>query len=121
MNKRDLHADLAICNAATPGPWLYDAGDIVSVELDYESVDLLNPYDGAKDARFIAAARTGWPHAIERAMAAEAEVERLRGNCQALFDALMEALKHVPGEWSEECHEIVARLRADIYGEEVSA
>ncbi|OAJ75119.1 hypothetical protein AYJ08_05740 [Brevibacillus sp. SKDU10] len=30
------------------------------------------------DARFIAEARDGWPHAIRRALDAEAEVERLR-------------------------------------------
>ncbi|MGG4453163.1 hypothetical protein [Brevibacillus porteri] len=84
MNKRDLHADLAACDAATTGPWLYDNGDIVSVSLEYESVEIYNPYNGAKDARFVAEARTGWPHAIERAIAAEAEVERLRNTLIAI-------------------------------------
>jgi uncharacterized membrane protein len=34
--------------------------------------------------RFIAAAREGWPHAIERALKAEAEVEKLRAEVERL-------------------------------------
>lgn len=73
--RRDLAADLALCEAATPGPWtvkyndfLYDAtGDMIA--------ELLG--DGVNDS-FIAEAREGWPHAIRRALETEAEVERIR-------------------------------------------
>jgi hypothetical protein len=73
--KRDLRADLAICNAATPGPWIDNGNEIVTESNRFVGIA------GAltdEDNQFIAEARTGWPHAIERALAAEAEVERLR-------------------------------------------
>ena len=50
---RDLMADLEICNRATRGPW-----DIYNIN----------------NAEFIAAAREGWPHAIERAIKAEEDL-----------------------------------------------
>lgn len=77
MTKRDLHADLAICNAATAGPlYVVDVpSGIYATEIDG---DVFAECERLEDARFITEARTGWPHAIERAMAAEAEVERLR-------------------------------------------
>ncbi|MGE7271416.1 hypothetical protein ACQKK5_08150 [Brevibacillus panacihumi] len=49
------------------------------------------------------------------------EIHRLTGNSQALYDTLMEALEYVPGEWTEECRDIAARIRADIFGEEATA
>ncbi len=72
MNKRDLKADLELCNKATPGPWEFGpiyAGTIAG-ELDEErhraNRELLNNF------------REGWPHAIERAIEAEALVRELR-------------------------------------------
>jgi hypothetical protein len=67
-DKRDLVADLAICEAATPG-W--------KVEEHIKTVVEIGEFDafGVKreeDAVFCAAARTGWPHAIRRAKALEA-------------------------------------------------
>lgn len=74
-NKRDLAADLVLCEAATPGPWtvkyndfLYDANGELLAEL---------MGDGANDAIFTEA-REGWPHAIRRAMAAEEKWAKLR-------------------------------------------
>jgi hypothetical protein len=76
MNKRDLKADLELFNRATPAPWkfgpIYDG--TIAGELDEErhraNRELLNNF------------REGWPHAIERAIEAE-----------ALARELMEALK----------------------------
>ncbi|OMC96253.1 hypothetical protein MKX34_24110 [Paenibacillus sp. FSL R5-0636] len=76
--KRDLHADLAICNAATSGPWqTADTTDGYYV-LDADDYVLAATLEHAADATFINEARTGWPIAIERAISAEAELERLR-------------------------------------------
>lgn len=73
---RDLKADLEICNKATRGPWVFD-------EYDVDIWSQADPWRVANvglhtDMEFIAAAREGWPHAIERAIKAEAEVERLK-------------------------------------------
>jgi len=72
---RDLEADLERCNAATPGPWVYDKNDVdIWSQPDPWRVCSVGLY---ADMVFIAEAREGWPHAIERAIKAEAEVERL--------------------------------------------
>jgi len=72
---RDLRADLELCEAATQGPWVPDTDSppdymvwgsgstIVAAQIASTDADA--------DARFIAAARTGWPAALRRAMAAE--------------------------------------------------
>lgn len=119
-DKRDLHADLAICNAATAGPWAArgwstptddqffvrqteDGGKEVATAwqgVRYPDMPEISAKEASANARFIAEARTGWPHAIERALTAEelcahqgrsilalaernrelkVEVERLRG------------------------------------------
>jgi hypothetical protein len=71
MKKRDLKADLELFNRATPGPWEFGpiyAGTIAG-ELDEErhraNRELLNNF------------REGWPHAIERAIEAEALAREL--------------------------------------------
>ena len=80
--KRNLDADLAICNAAAPGPWVYSEGLYVVKNVTGDSfewdADFVAEAGAEEDAAFIAAAREGWPHAIRRAQAAEAEVDRLR-------------------------------------------
>lgn len=98
--KRDLAADLLICEAATPGPWHYGSDDwrgnvqdrfwFVSGETDEDvegrttAVGVLrverNPTSHPvceNNARFVAAAREGWPHAIRRAQAGEAAEARV--------------------------------------------
>jgi hypothetical protein len=86
---RDLSRDLAICNAATPGPWECKKnahpefngqpwGWIQAGGRQIATWSGSRNQNHAADNRFIVEARTGWPHAIERALAAEAEVARLR-------------------------------------------
>ena len=73
---RDLTKDLEICNRATPGPWL--PGHLPDIEQDCEICKINAFYNKNVNREFIAQAREGWPHAIERAIKAEAEVERLQ-------------------------------------------
>ena len=84
---RDLEKDKEICDRATPGPWYQEANywDEKNTVLgrgvyQYDSYAklLADMIDKEEDAEFIADAREGWPHAIERAIKAEAEVKRLR-------------------------------------------
>jgi len=70
---RDLKKDLGVCKDAARGPWnlnedlvVSDANNLVVVECD-----------STLDAIFISESREGWPEAINRAIAAEAEVKRL--------------------------------------------
>lgn len=76
--KRDLKADLKVCDRATPGPWRHecnlDCSEIYAPGVDTPIVLVgHDPYD----ADFIAQAREGWPHAIERAIEAEALAREL--------------------------------------------
>ena len=88
-NKRDLASDLAICEAATAGPAQYMRS--VHSEYDYEICrpDFFDTIIASaiteKDAKFIAESFEGWPEAIRRAMAAEAEVARLRSELMIVF------------------------------------
>lgn len=95
---RDLQADLEICNKATPGPWEATSEsdeDVRVCQIENEEcvccLALMGDYNWEKeewkegsikqwnkDAEFIAASREGWPEAIERAIKAEDEVERLQ-------------------------------------------
>jgi len=80
---RDLEADLAICEAATPGPWMdHKEHDLWrEVRANHSMIaDCLTD----SDARFIAEAREGWPHAIRRALAAEARVAELERELKRL-------------------------------------
>jgi hypothetical protein len=103
--KRDLKADLELCNKATLGPWEFhevefqcgrdecpyekkrednsclkcDGVEIYQSAFVPEVLTLgCGEYDGMNDAdaEFIAEAREGWPHAIERALKAEADFKR---------------------------------------------
>lgn len=86
---RDLEADLAICEAATPGPWNWTwDGLCLSSEGAADSGDYVawvqHTAGGPNDADrvLISEARGGWPYAIRRAMEAEAEIDRLRNELQ---------------------------------------
>lgn len=79
-NKRDLAADLAICDAATE--YVSMCVGETEVFCDYMDPELPHGFHVAefvrtKDAEFFVEAREGWPEAIRQAMAAEAEVVRL--------------------------------------------
>ena len=94
MEKRDLKADLELCNKATPGPWYrkktganfkgFSSEVIIADTSRYATGNKVyaEPKGGqfpANDADFIAQAREGWPHAIERAIKAESLVRELVG------------------------------------------
>ena len=78
MKKRDLKADLKFCDRATQGPWRHewnpDCSEVYAPGVD-KPIILVghDPYD----ADFIVQAREGWPHAIERAIKAEALAREL--------------------------------------------
>ncbi|WP_433943664.1 hypothetical protein [Paenibacillus sp. SN-8-1] len=86
--KRDLAADLAICEAAAPAYIIHSAvysvptgGTNIVAEVcrdDYEPLT-----EG--DTEFILEAREAWPHAIRRAIAAEAESERCKHSYRLLL------------------------------------
>lgn len=126
-NKRDLAADLAICEAATAGPWEV-APDVCGPEgmAVYETEDygciceVGDPYARgnnrpAENMRMIAEAREGWPEAIRRAMAAEkaaqefaeiindkqAEVIRLRKDKLRLHDVYDAQYARATEYWGE--------------------
>ncbi len=92
--KRDLKADLELCNKATPGPWYrkktganfkgFSSEVIIADTSRYATGNKVyaEPKGGqfpANDADFIAQAREGWPHAIERAIKAESLARELVG------------------------------------------
>lgn len=88
MKKRDLKADLEMCNKATPGPWMVwpgfcgpDGQTVYQEESGGPICDVADPYPRGdnhpqENMEFIAAAREGWPHAIERALDAEGALTR---------------------------------------------
>lgn len=121
MEKRDFMKDLKIIEIiakATPGPWevtngtdvftkqgAVNAEGVTADENDgwqiadcgagatYANGELteLSAEEQQANARFIAAARSGWPEAIHRAIEAEKEVERLREEIQHHIDLMMSA------------------------------
>ena len=117
MKKRDLKEDLKFCNRATQGPWRHewnpDCSEVYAPGVD-KPIALVghNPYD----AEFIVQAREGWPHAIERAIKAEALAQKLLdvlgrviprylvGRLETDLDSVLEANgllkkdKEVPGD-----------------------
>ena len=118
--KRDLKADLELCNKVTEGPWICDLrvgcvavypenigrvncmGDSEGKRLFYRNGFQVKDENGyfkewcvkpqdVDDAEFIAQAREGWPHAIERALEAEAKLEKAKGLIQRWFDGEISA------------------------------
>jgi len=75
--KRDLLDDLAICDAATEGPFHYMRS--IHSESAYEVCErnfldtIVASVIIEEDARLLTEAREGWAHAIRRAIAAEAK------------------------------------------------
>lgn len=93
MTKDERDADRAICNAATVGPWGYKGGALkhYAFSLDERedfgvSLQSLHWNDGhdvpaEANARFIAAARTRWPAALD----ALDEMDRRVAEVEALW------------------------------------
>lgn len=99
---RDLAADMEICEKATPGPWEVseeEMGHVIRMATALDDPGEYEPqhfieyshcllYGDGKaqekqlaeakaNAEFIAAAREGWPEAIQRAMEAEKEIKNI--------------------------------------------
>jgi hypothetical protein len=81
---RDLKADLALCDKATPGPWKANAAHTFvcagKVEICFNS---FHAEEAEDNIAFISAAREAWPEAIRRALAAEARVKELEAAIHA--------------------------------------
>ncbi len=105
--KRDFAADRKLCEAATPGPWKID-GDVPTVVC---GKDVMFSADDKDDAKFIAAAREGWPAALDRIAELEAQNAVLR---QVLwFYANREIYTHtseLPAEIFEDCGERARKI-----------
>lgn len=84
---RDLEADLAICEAATPGPWELWQMHGPWQELRSGSFPIVACLQ-REDAKFVSAARTGWPEAIRRALASEERVDKLENELRMLHDII---------------------------------
>ena len=91
----DIKADLQLIQRATPGPWNKIVRKDERLYVGTESkpiADICNLYGDESEAnlQFVAQAREGWPHAIERAIKAE-----------ALNRELVEALDEIKkrGDW----------------------
>lgn len=109
---RDLHADLALCDAATPGYWKVGRQSPNGLQnVGTKQGLMISQTFELGDATFIAEARQGWPEAIRRAIAAEAEVERLREviSCAA-FDL------HYADHYSSSTTDVERRLRQEVDG-----
>jgi hypothetical protein len=78
--KRDAAADLAMCEAAYPGPWrpISSNGDFVLLAKRVIAAG------DESDIKFITESREALPYWIQRSVAAEAEVERLREALRAI-------------------------------------
>ena len=133
---RDLEADLAVCEKAPPPPWVKTQIGHFEGNPDwceYEVVSPEGPVCGNQscypppashvEMDMIAAARSGWPAAIRRARAAEAEVERLRKELYAIADQplnddqmrmrAVRALGHLGGDYPPATFGEIERLEAE--------
>lgn len=79
--KRDAAADLAMCEAATPGPWVVDGENGVIWDGNGQIVVVLDANADPDNDDFIAESRTALPHWIKRAQDAE---KRISAACDKL-------------------------------------
>jgi hypothetical protein len=87
----DLARDLAICDEATPGPWRAERDALGHWRILWPhsrngSIARKGKVFSDEDAAFIAAAREGWPAALRRLAALEAEVAALKARLAAAYD-----------------------------------
>lgn len=76
---RYLHADLEVCKKVIDGKWHTDSeGVSVFSDMDFMGEVTICDCYHLCTANFIAESREGWPEAINRAIAAESEVEGLQ-------------------------------------------
>jgi hypothetical protein len=103
--KRDLYADLTLCESIPE--WIAEGSILAEYDrLTETGCDLVATFVRKSDAEFAERAREGWPESIRRAIAAEAEVERLRDENHTL--TLTVAYQD---EWKAEAE----RLRSVLY------
>ena len=94
---RDLRKDLEICEKATKKFKLEDGSE--PRYFGFTMIVLTDTYDNWKeDVKFVEEAREGWPESINRAIAAEAEVERLRKALRTISDIRYDTLNYDPGD-----------------------
>lgn len=88
----DLRADLALCDAASPGPWRIYGTAVLAARPRRGNTDLVARISVAwrdsaaahRDTVAIATAREGWPAAIRRALAGEAFKQWVHGWLDAI-------------------------------------
>lgn len=119
----EIAADRAVIDAATGGDWQVLvgaswAGEVVVATSDGHPIAVVStaPADpGAiADATAIAAARTGWPRALDALEAAQAEIERLRIEVKTKREALdnAHAVHHrTMSDWADD-RAAINRVRA---------
>jgi len=89
---RDLRKDLEICEKATKKFKLEDGSE--PRYFGFTMIVLTDTYDNWKeDVKFVEESREGWPESINRAIAAEAEVEKLRKHRTEDIELMEEALE----------------------------
>lgn len=122
MKKRDLKADLELCNRATPGPWEAEDGladPMVVMGRDYSHYFYVHT---ERDAQFIAQAREGWPHAIERALKAERALGNetiLNGKALAKLNERALKAESLARELAKEMELMRMAVNALLLGEDV--
>jgi hypothetical protein len=78
-NKIDIDAELAICEAATDGPWQDgEAGNCNVVSFNTDDIIGVAHVSSMRNARFIARARTGYPATLHELHKTRQEIKRLR-------------------------------------------
>lgn len=75
---RDLKADKEICDKACKGPWVVNEYWRIQNSETMASQRSICRAFNKNNAEFIAAAREGWPEAIDRAIKAEDKLEKLK-------------------------------------------
>ncbi len=101
---RDLKADLVLCEKATPGPWGYEHIHGEAFSCGRRGLQYLErgTQGTSDDVIWAAAARTGWPAAIRRALAAEALLRRIATSEDDGFHNAIEEAVVLYGEGVEE-------------------
>jgi len=113
---RDLRKDLEICEKATKKFKLEDGSE--PRYFGFTMIVLTDTYDNWKeDVKFVEESREGWPESINRAIAAEAEVERLNNIMSRVQLKLrrISKLRKLKSDYGEYKHqEEVNKLRAEV-------
>lgn len=127
MGKRDLKADLELCNKATSGPWIEgtDLSEVIIQNAEGEEVLLAVWYDNVKwvgireeNLNLFLQAREGWPHAIERAIKAELLVRELTDTLDANVWVLHVNIETDESEQARRNIEYTLNLIKEVLGDE---